>query len=221
MIASREGAWDEFVPFLEFPPELRSIVYTTNAIESLIARFRRAVRHRGHFPTEQAALKVLYLVATERKKNRENLTGRILGWKQILNTFHNRIVHDRRPRRRRARRPPITPPVPLRRSSTADLHRPRRADVAQHRRDLFCQCTRCGVERIRFHACHVHCARTFAPRRHCDEPWGTFVTGDPLADLRRVRVDRRDCCIGRRRSVDLLRDPQQRHLDCELRIRAV
>ena len=87
MIASWENTWDEFVPFLEFPAELRSIVYTTNAIESLNARFRRAVRHRGHFPTEQAAMKVLWLVATERKKNRENLTGRIRGWKQILNTL--------------------------------------------------------------------------------------------------------------------------------------
>jgi Transposase, Mutator family len=54
------------VPFLEFPVELRTVVYTTNAIESLNARFRRAVRHRGQFPNEQAALKVLYLVATER-----------------------------------------------------------------------------------------------------------------------------------------------------------
>lgn len=87
MIASWENSWGEFVPFLEFPPELRRIVYTTNSIESLNARFRRAVRHRGHFPTEQAALKVLYLVATERKKNRENLTGRIAGWKQILNVL--------------------------------------------------------------------------------------------------------------------------------------
>ena len=51
------------------------------------ARFRRAVRHRGHFPNDQAALKVLYLVATERKKNRENLTGQIHGWKTILNTL--------------------------------------------------------------------------------------------------------------------------------------
>lgn len=87
MIESWERMWAEFVPFLEFPPELRRVVYTTNAIESLNARFRRAVRHRGHFPTEQAALKVLYLVATERKKNRENLTGRISGWKQILNVL--------------------------------------------------------------------------------------------------------------------------------------
>jgi transposase-like protein len=63
MIASWENAWQEFVPFLEFPVELRKIVYTTNAI---------AVRHRGHFPNEQAALKVLYLVATTRRQNREH-----------------------------------------------------------------------------------------------------------------------------------------------------
>lgn len=50
MIRSWENAWEEFVPFLEFPVELLRIVYTTNAIESLNARFRRAVRHRGHFP---------------------------------------------------------------------------------------------------------------------------------------------------------------------------
>ncbi len=87
MIAGWERTWDEFVPFLEFPPELRSIVYTTNSIESLNSRFRRAIRQRGHFPTEQAAMKVLWLVATEQRKNRTNLTGRIRGWKQILNTL--------------------------------------------------------------------------------------------------------------------------------------
>ena len=87
MIQSWRTAWDEFVPFLEFPTELRKVVYTTNAIESLNARFRRAVRHRGHFPTEQAALKVLYLVATERRKNRSDMTGRMSGWKTILNTL--------------------------------------------------------------------------------------------------------------------------------------
>jgi transposase-like protein len=87
MIGAWERAWDEFVPFLEFPAELRRIVYTTNSIESLNARFRRAIRHRGHFPTEQAALKVLYLVATRRRKNRENLVGRTNGWKAILNVL--------------------------------------------------------------------------------------------------------------------------------------
>jgi putative transposase len=87
MIKSWESSWPEFVPFLEFPQELRHVVYTTNAIESLNARFRRSVRHRGHFPTEQAALKVLYLTATAKRHNRQNLTGQINGWKQILNTL--------------------------------------------------------------------------------------------------------------------------------------
>jgi transposase-like protein len=53
----------------------------------LNARFRRAVRHRGHFPNEQAALKVLYLVATQKRKNRSDMTGKINGWKNILNTL--------------------------------------------------------------------------------------------------------------------------------------
>ena len=87
IIRSWETSWNEFVPFIEFPVELRKIVYTTNAIESLNARFRRAVRNRGHFPNEQAAMKVLYLVAITRRKNRENLTGQIAGWKSILNTL--------------------------------------------------------------------------------------------------------------------------------------
>jgi len=87
MIGSWENAWEEFVPFLAFPVELRKIVYTTNAIESLNARFRRAVRHRGHFPNEQAAMKVLYLVAIQHRPNRANLMGKTNGWKSILNTL--------------------------------------------------------------------------------------------------------------------------------------
>jgi len=100
MIRSWEASWNEFVPFLEFPTELRKIVYTTNAIESLNSRFRRSVRRRGHFPNEQAALKVLYLVATQRRPNRENMTGKINGWKRILNalTIHygDRIATNNR-----------------------------------------------------------------------------------------------------------------------------
>ena len=87
MIQAWRSVWNEFVPFLEFPLELRKVVYTTNAIESLNARFRRAVRHRAHFPTEQAAMKVLYLVATQQRKNRQDMTGKITGWKTILNTL--------------------------------------------------------------------------------------------------------------------------------------
>ena len=87
MVDTWRRAWAEFVPFLAFPLELRTIVYTTNAIESLNARYRKAVRHRTHFPNEQAALKVLYLVATERRPNRSNPTGQINGWKKILNAL--------------------------------------------------------------------------------------------------------------------------------------
>ena len=56
-----ENAWAEFVPFLRFDREIRTVICTTNAIESINARLRRAVNARGHFPTEQAALKCLYL----------------------------------------------------------------------------------------------------------------------------------------------------------------
>jgi putative transposase len=87
MIRSWETNWAEFVPFLEFPAELRKVVYTTNAIESLNAQFRRAVRHRGHFPNEQAALKVLYLVTQQKRPGRANLVGRTNGWKTILNSL--------------------------------------------------------------------------------------------------------------------------------------
>jgi putative transposase len=72
---------------LAFPPEIRRIVYTTNAIESLNARFRQATRRRGHFPHEQAALKVLYLVIRNPRPNRTNVTGKTTGWKKALNTL--------------------------------------------------------------------------------------------------------------------------------------
>jgi len=55
------NAWSEFIPFLDYDAETRRVLYSTNAIESLNARFRRAVRARGHFPNEQSAMKTLYL----------------------------------------------------------------------------------------------------------------------------------------------------------------
>ena len=81
------NAWAEFVPFLQFDLEIRKIVCSTNAIESLNARFRRAVNARGHFPTEQAALKVLYLAVTSLDptgKGRARWSNR---WKAALNAF--------------------------------------------------------------------------------------------------------------------------------------
>jgi hypothetical protein len=56
------GAWEEFIPFLDYPTNIRTVLCSTNAIESLNARYRRAIKARGHFPTEAAALKCLYQV---------------------------------------------------------------------------------------------------------------------------------------------------------------
>jgi putative transposase len=82
-----ENAWAEFVPFLNFDPQIRTVIATTNAIESLNARFRRAVKARGHFPTEQAALKCLYLTICSLDptgRGRRRWTNR---WKAALNAF--------------------------------------------------------------------------------------------------------------------------------------
>jgi putative transposase len=82
-----ENAWAEFVPFLAFDPEIRSVIYTTNAIESLNARFRRAVKARGHFPSENAAIKCLYLTVISLDptgRGRQRWTNR---WKKALNAF--------------------------------------------------------------------------------------------------------------------------------------
>jgi putative transposase len=82
-----ESAWAEFVPFLRFDKEIRTLICTTNAIESLNARFRRSVRARGHFPTEQAALKHLYLVIISLDptgRGRQRWSNR---WKAALNAF--------------------------------------------------------------------------------------------------------------------------------------
>jgi hypothetical protein len=67
--------------------DARDVIPVTNAIESLNARFRRAVRRRGHFPNDQAALKVLYLTIREKVPNRTNPVGQVNGWKSILNAL--------------------------------------------------------------------------------------------------------------------------------------
>lgn len=80
-------SWERFIPFLAYDVPIRKVIYTTNMIESLNSRFRQATRRRGHFPTEQAALKVLYLVVRDKRKNGGNITARIPGWRQALNAF--------------------------------------------------------------------------------------------------------------------------------------
>jgi putative transposase len=62
-------AWQEVIPFFAFPQEVRRILYTTNAIEALNAKLRRAVRARGHFPNDEAALKLLFLVLNRAEKD--------------------------------------------------------------------------------------------------------------------------------------------------------
>ncbi len=87
MIRLWENAWAEFVPFLRFDREIRTVICTTNAIESINARLRRAVNARGHFPTEQAAMKCLYLAIMSLDptgKGRKRWTNR---WKAALNAF--------------------------------------------------------------------------------------------------------------------------------------
>src|SRR5919112_1551665 len=61
-------AWTEVIPFYAFPSEVRRILYTTNAIEALNSKLRRAVRARGHFPSDEAATKLLFLVLNRSEK---------------------------------------------------------------------------------------------------------------------------------------------------------
>ena len=80
--------WAEFTPFLAFPPGVRRVIYTTNLIESVNARLRKVTRNRGQFPSEQAALKVLYLAVRNLADYRSPNTGiRSSGWKQALQAF--------------------------------------------------------------------------------------------------------------------------------------
>ncbi len=81
------NAWAEFVPFLDYDLEIRRVLCSTNAIESLNARFRRAVRARGHFPTEQAAMKTLYLVVRSLDPKGTGQTRWTMRWKPALNAF--------------------------------------------------------------------------------------------------------------------------------------
>lgn len=101
-----ESAWERFIPFLSFPPTIRKIVYTTNAIESLNYQLRKIIKNRGHFPNDQAAVKLLWLaicnIEDKRARERDRLrTDRLAprnskhvnrlvegahtnGWKQAL-----------------------------------------------------------------------------------------------------------------------------------------
>ena len=81
------AAWEEFIPFLAYDVEIRRVLFSTNAIESLHSRYRRAVTARGHFPTEQAALKTLYLVTRGLDPKGTGQARWVTRWKPALNAF--------------------------------------------------------------------------------------------------------------------------------------
>src|SRR3954470_14981570 len=87
MIRLWRNAWNEFIPFLDYDVEIRTVICSTNAIESLNARYRRAVQARGHFPTEQAAMKCLYLVTRSLDPTGAGRTRWTMRWKPVLNAF--------------------------------------------------------------------------------------------------------------------------------------
>ena len=79
-IATWEAAWDRFIPFLAFPPELRRVIYTTNSIESLNYQLRKIIKNRGQFPSDDAVIKLLWLsicnIEDKRAREREKERGR-------------------------------------------------------------------------------------------------------------------------------------------------
>jgi transposase-like protein len=81
------NAWEQFIPFLDYDVEIRTVICSTNAIESLNARYRRAVKARGHFPSEMAALKCLYLVTRSLDPTGTGRARWTVRWKPALNAF--------------------------------------------------------------------------------------------------------------------------------------
>ncbi len=73
--------WEQVIPFFAFPEEVRKVVYTTNAVESLHMSLRKIIKTRGSFPTEEAALKLLYLALSKVIAKWETVQN----WKQMLN----------------------------------------------------------------------------------------------------------------------------------------
>ena len=103
-VATWEAAWERFIPFLAFPPELRRVIYTTNSIESLNYQLRKVIKNRGHFPNDEAVIKLLWLAicniedkrarqrakekgkpSTQRKAPGRLVEGQVVtNWKQAL-----------------------------------------------------------------------------------------------------------------------------------------
>jgi putative transposase len=84
VVAAWRRAWDQVIPFFTFPPEIRRVIYTTNAIESVNARLRKIIKTRGHFPSDDAASKLIWLAL-------RNITADwgkpARQWKEAMNQF--------------------------------------------------------------------------------------------------------------------------------------
>ena len=76
--------WEQVIPFFAYPPEVRKIIYTTNAIESMHMQLRKIVKNRGHFPSDEAATKLLYLALRNIEKDWKMPP---ITWKQAVNQF--------------------------------------------------------------------------------------------------------------------------------------
>lgn len=88
IVRTWRAAWEQFTPFLRFAPEIRKIVYTTNMVESINYQLRKVTKTRGHFPTDQSALKLLRLAARNISDKRGGDLGTgTQGWQIALNAF--------------------------------------------------------------------------------------------------------------------------------------
>jgi putative transposase len=84
VVSAWRRAWDKVIPFFAFPPEVRRVIYTTNAIESINARLRKIIKTRGHFPSDDAATKLIWLAL----RNITEDWGRAAhNWKSAMNQF--------------------------------------------------------------------------------------------------------------------------------------
>jgi putative transposase len=79
-----QRAWEQVIPFFAFPPEVRRVIYTTNAIESLHMQLRKIIKARGHFPSDEAALKLIWLALRNIEAKRERAART---WKAAMNQF--------------------------------------------------------------------------------------------------------------------------------------
>ena len=91
-VATWQNAWERFIPFLAFPPEVRRVIYTTNAIESLNYQLRKIIKNRGHFPNDDAVVKLLWLAIRDIEDKRARERAKQKGRPRNERTASGRLV---------------------------------------------------------------------------------------------------------------------------------